>query len=306
MPSISNPRDLGKAIVFFAFPASSIQEAMQNRKRRPWIGGTTAIGAIRAGVLSQSDTRTVACRRMTSSGNRSQKLGGIIRLKQRWGLSWHARLFVISVMLLAIYAVVLNVHPFLAVTHRANAKILVVEGWIDEYAIRAGADEFKTGDYEHIITTGGPVTGSGGYTNDYNTFASVGARRLKAAGVADESVQMVPSHVIGRDRTYSSAIALRRWLRDHNMPLRSLNVVAEDAHARRTRLLFQKALGNDVRVGIISIPNPDYDAKRWWRYSDGVREAIGESIAYIYAKLLFYPSTSLEQEKVREPPQASH
>jgi len=243
---------------------------------------------------------------MTSSGNRSQKLGGIIRLKQRWGLSWHARLFVISVMLLAIYAVVLNVHPFLAVTHRANAKILVVEGWIDEYAIRAGAGEFKTGDYERIITTGGPVTGSGGYTNDYNTFASVGARRLKAAGVADESVQMVPSHVIGRDRTYSSAIALRRWLRDHNMPLRSLNVVAEDAHARRTRLLFQKALGNDVRVGIISIPNPDYDAKHWWRYSDGVREAIGESIAYIYAKLLFYPSTSLEQEKVREPPQASH
>jgi uncharacterized SAM-binding protein YcdF (DUF218 family) len=242
---------------------------------------------------------------MTSSGNRSQKLCGIVRLKERWGLSWHGRLFVTSVVLLAIYAVVLNVHPFLAVTHRVNAKILVVEGWIVEYAIRAGADEFKTGDYERIITTGGPVTGSGGYTNDYNTFASVGARRLKAAGLADESVQMVPSHVIGRDRTYSSAIALRRWLRDHNMPLRSLNVVAEGAHARRTRLLFQKALGNDVRVGIISIPNPDYDAKHWWRYSDGVREAIGESIAYIYAKLLFYPSTSLEQEKVREPPRAS-
>jgi hypothetical protein len=48
MPSISNLRDLGKAIVFFAFPASSIWEAMQNRKCRPWIGGTTAIAAIRA------------------------------------------------------------------------------------------------------------------------------------------------------------------------------------------------------------------------------------------------------------------
>ena len=297
MPSISNPRDLGKAIVFFAFPASSIQEAMQNRKRRPWIGGTTAIGATRAGVLSQSDTRTVACRRMTPSGNRSQKLGGIIRLKQRWGLSWHARLFVISVMLLAIYAVVLNVHPFLAVTHRANAKILVVEGWIDEYAIRAGADEFKTGDYEHIITTGGPVAGSGGYTNDYDTFASVGARRLKAAGVAEESVLMVPSHVIGRDRTYSSAIALRRWLRDHNMALRSINVVTQDAHARRTCLLFQKALGNDVRVGIISIPNPDYDAKHWWRYSEGVREVIGEGIAYTYARVFSYQSETSPEER---------
>ena len=193
-------------------------------------------------------------------------------------------------MLLAIYAVVLNVHPFLAVTHRVNAKILVVEGWMDEYAMRAGANEFKTGNYEHIVTTGGPATGTGGYTNDYNTFASVGARRLKAAGVADESVLMVPSHVIGRDRTYSSAIALLRWLRDHNMALPSIDVATEDAHARRTRLLFQKALGNDVRVGIISIPNPDYDAKHWWRSSEGVREVIGEGIAYTYAKVFFWPS----------------
>ena len=297
MPLISNPRDLGKAIVFFAFPASSIEEAMQNRKRRRWIVGTTATGAIRAGVFSQSDTRPVACRRMTSSGNRSQKLCGIIRLKERWGLSWYGRLFVTSLLLLAIYAVVVNVHPFLAVTHRVDTKILVVEGWIDEYAIRAGADEFKTGDYEHIITTGGPVPGSDGYTNDYNTFASVGARRLKAAGVADESVLMVPSHVIGRDRTYSSAIALRRWLLDHNMPLQSFNVVTVDAHARRTRLLFQKALGNDVRVGIISIPNPDYDAKHWWRYSEGVREVIGEGIAYTYAKVFSYQSEPSPEER---------
>jgi uncharacterized SAM-binding protein YcdF (DUF218 family) len=235
---------------------------------------------------------------MTSWGNRSQKLGGIIRLKERWRLSWHARLFVTAVTLLAIYAVVLNVHPFLAVTHRANAKILVVEGWIDEYAIRAAADEFKTGEYEHIITTGGPVTGNGGYTNDYNTFASVGARRLKAAGVADESVLVAPSHVIGRDRTYSSAIALWGWLRDHNMALQSFNVVTEGAHARRTRLLFQKALGNDFRVGIISIPNPDYDAKHWWRYSEGVREVIGEGIAYTYARVFSYQSEPSPEERL--------
>ena len=269
---------------------------MQNRKRRPWIGGTPAIGAIRAGVLSQSDTRTVARRRMTSSGNRSQKLCGIVRLKERWGLSWHGRLFVTAVVLLAIYAVVLNVHPFLAVTHRVNAKILVVEGWIDEYAIRAGADEFKTGDYERIITTGGPVPGSGGYTNDYNTFASVGARRLKAAGVADESVQMVPSHVIGRERTYSSAVALRDWFQ-HNMPVHSINVLTEDAHARRTRLLYQKAFGKNVAVGVIAVSNPDYNPKQWWRYSDGVREVIGESIAYIYARFFFYPSASLSNQE---------
>jgi len=74
------------------------------------------------------------------------------------------------------------------------------------------------------------------------------------------------------------------------MMLRSFDVVTQDAHARRTRLLFQKAFGNGVSVGIISIPNPDYDAKRWWRYSEGVREVIGEGIAYIYARFFFYRS----------------
>jgi hypothetical protein len=82
--------------------------------------------------------------------------------------------------------------------------------------------------------------------------------------------------------------------------------LTEDAHARRTRLLYQKAFGKKVAVGIIAVSNPDYNPTQWWRYSDGVREVIGESIAYIYARFFFYPSTSLKQEKVREPSQASH
>ena len=67
---------------------------------------------------------------------------------------------------------------------------------------------------------------------------------------------------------------------------------------RRTHLLFQKAFGNNVAVGVIAVPNPDYDARRWWRYSDGVRDLIGESIAYIYAKsiLLFRRNQQTEKE----------
>jgi uncharacterized SAM-binding protein YcdF (DUF218 family) len=113
---------------------------------------------------------------------------------------------------------------------------------------------------------------------------------LRKNGIPDESLQMVPSRVMDRDRTYSSAVALRDWFREHNVSVQSINVVTEDAHARRTRLLFQEAFGKDVKVGIVSVPNPDYDAEHWWRYSEGVREVIGEGIAYIYAKFLFWPA----------------
>jgi uncharacterized SAM-binding protein YcdF (DUF218 family) len=111
---------------------------------------------------------------------------------------------------------------------------------------------------------------------------------------------MVPSHVNGRERTYSSAIALRDWFRD-NTPVHTINVVTEGAHARRTRLLYQKAVGRNVTAGTIAVSNPAYNPKQWWRYSDGVREVIGESIAYIYAKFFFYPSASLAD---KEPAQA--
>jgi len=72
--------------------------------------------------------------------------------------------------------------------------------------------------------------------------------------------------------------------------MRSINVLTEDAHARRTWLLFQEALGPGVAVGIISVPDPDYDANHWWRSSDGVREVLDEGIAYGYARFFFWPA----------------
>ena len=110
---------------------------------------------------------------------------------------------------------------------------------------------------------------------------------------------MVPSRAIDRDRTYNAAVALRNWFRQHNLAVASVNVVTEDVHARRTQLLFERALGNNVAVGIIAVSNPDYDARRWWHYSEGVKDVVNEAVAYTYAKFLFYPSDSAGKVRLR-------
>jgi len=221
---------------------------------------------------------------------KGKRLGGLLLRKQRWGLSWTGW-FVFIVVLIAAGAVfILNIHPFLAVTARENTKVLVMEGFVHRYAIRVAADEFRNGGYDHVYTTGGPVTGSGGYTWDADTTANVGAGGLRDVGVPAERVQMVPSHVIGRDRTYNSAVALRDWFRQQGLDVKAINVVTESTHARRTWILFQKAFGNGTKVGIISARNPDYEPRRWWRSSDGFRDVMGEVIAYIYVKFLFQPA----------------
>jgi len=235
----------------------------------------------------------------------ARAMWGMFDRKERWSLSWRGRLILAFVVVLISVLGFRSLYPFLAITHRANANILVVEGWIHEYGIRAAVTEFRSSHYEHVFATGGPVVGSGGYINDFYTSASVGAELLKKCGVPDERLQMVPCRVMDRDRTYGSAVALRKWFGEHNTPVSGINVVTEDVHARRTRLLFQKALGDKVAVGVIAIPNPDYDARRWWRYSDGVREVIGESIAYIYARFFFYPSVSSSNKQAVQTAPAS-
>src|SRR5947208_10870407 len=167
-------------------------------------------------------------------------LWGLFDRKERWSLSWRGRLILISALLLVGALVFRGVYPFLATNHRIDTDVLVVEGWIHEYAIRAAADEFRSGAYRRVFTTGGPVVGTGGYIDDFQTSASVGADLLRKAGVPDESLRMVPSRTMDWDRTYSSAIALRDWIQQHEPSVRRINVVTEDAHERRTQLLFHK------------------------------------------------------------------
>jgi uncharacterized SAM-binding protein YcdF (DUF218 family) len=225
-----------------------------------------------------------------SQAKTSRKFWGIVTRKERWGLSGRGWLLGTLVGLAAAYLAFLNVYPFLATTQRVDTNVLVVEGWIQKYAFRSAVEEFNAGSYQRVFTTGGPVVGNGGYINDYYTSASVGEEALKKLGLPSESLQMIPSRVMDRDRTYSSAVALRNWFRDHNMPVRSFNILTQDVHARRTRLLYQKAFGKGVAIGIIAVPSPDYDSTHWWRYSEGVQEVVTEGGAYIYAKFFFAPS----------------
>ena len=186
----------------------------------------------------------------------NQKFHGLLVRKECWRLSWQGWLAAFAVVLLVAITALHLVHPFLTVTHRVPAKVLVVEGWIHDYGVEAAVQEFKAGNYERILTTGGPVEGAGTSSSVYDTEAWQSAELLVKAGVAAEKVQSVPSRFVGRDRTFNSALALRNWLHEHNSQVSDINVLTEDAHARRTWLLFQKALGSGVTVGHHLGPQP--------------------------------------------------
>jgi hypothetical protein len=212
---------------------------------------------------------------------------GLVTRKERWGLTWRGRLLIALTGVALAVLFVLGIHPFLAQTRRVSSSVLAVEGWISPSAMREAADQFKSGGFQTLCTTGGPTGAHPGTTDVSDTFAGVAADRLVKFGISLTEVHPVPAQDAHRDRTYASAVALREWLKKQGISVKELTVVTEGVHGRRTRIMYEEAFGEGVSIGVISARNPEYDPDRWWRYSEGVKEVVSEGAAYLYARLLF-------------------
>jgi hypothetical protein len=169
-----------------------------------------------------------------------------------------------------------------------SGGVLVVEGWLPDRALEVAVAEFKRNRYEKLFVTGGPLEW-GAPLSEYKTYAELGAATLIKLGLSTNSVQAVPAPLVHQDRTYTSAVFLRTWFRENNLAPTQLHLMTVGTHARRSRLLYEKAFGKEVHIGITAIPDEEYDSQHWWRSSQGVRVVISEAIAYGYARFFFNP-----------------
>ena len=182
------------------------------------------------------------------------------------------------------------ISPFLAPNRPVESRVLAVEGWLPDYALEQTLGEFRKNHYELLVVTGPPLE-KGSYLFEHKTYADLGAATLKRLGLEEKMLVAVPSAHTQKDRTFTSGLALKQWLQQNRPSINAVNVVTLGVHARRTWLLFEKALGPDYSVGIIAATDRDYDTRRWWSSSYGVRSVVGEVIAYAYARFLFSTKT---------------
>jgi hypothetical protein len=214
----------------------------------------------------------------------------MFRRRQCWVPTWKGWLVVLLSGALAAVISLRTVHGFLAVSAPLDSSILVVEGWMPDSGAAQVVAEFKRQGYAFVCVTGGPLE-RGEPLSEYKTYADLGAAILIKLGLSADSIKAVPAPQVRKDRTYASAVALKEWLKDHGGIPPKLNVVSVGPHARRTRLMFAKAFGNHTLIGIIALEDPNYDPRRWWRSSIGVRSVIDEVVAYFYARFLFRSET---------------
>lgn len=203
-----------------------------------------------------------------------------LRLTRRgWLVSLLAAMVLLAVM-------VCGTFPFLAVNDPKPGGVLVVEGWMPDYAIAEAVAEFRRNPSEVLIASGGPID-KGAPFSEFGSYAEFGAATAVKLGLDAGKVHAAPAPETRRDRTYTAAVAVREWLRQRGPIPARVNVVSLGPHARRTRLLYQAAFAGIADIGVIPADDRSYDGRRWWTSSSGFRTVTGELIAYGYARLLF-------------------
>src|SRR5437773_2007274 len=166
--------------------------------------------------MTSSSVRTMDREVRKAPSHSPISLLGLLRRKERWSLSrrgWCLSLVISASFILAIFW---EIYPFLAVTDRTGADVLVVEGWLPNYALEESIAEFRARPYRLVVTVGCQILTGVNVEEDDNQ-ASYAAKRLEWLGLPRDVIRVAPSPVKYRDRTYASALALKEWAQANNV-----------------------------------------------------------------------------------------
>ncbi len=181
-----------------------------------------------------------------------------------------------------------NIHTYLAMNTPVEAEIWVVEGHVGDVVIDSVVNNYRKGKCSVIFATGIPI-GKEFLCDQFSNYADLNVATLIAKGVDSAHVHSAPCDPIQKDRSYASALALKAKLRELDYMPGRINIVSQGTHARRSYVLFKKALGEEWKVGCISYSDLSYNPRKWWKSSYGMRAVVYECLAYVYAILFFHP-----------------
>jgi hypothetical protein len=202
--------------------------------------------------------------------------------KRRWFSSRFFRLAV-GVFVVALISFILFAHPFLAVTQRVDADILVVEGWIPGYMMPPAVQEFQQGKYSLFLVSG---LQNGPNENQTESDATLTASRLEKLGIPPNALVPCPAPFASWMRTSKTAMAVHAKIIGLGLKPKGINVITAGPHARETWVAYQHAFGDTMPVGIISIPKSDYPADRWWLSRQGLIWVPKDFIAWLKEVLI--------------------
>jgi hypothetical protein len=113
----------------------------------------------------------------------------LIVKREPWGLTWLGWLALVLAVVTAGFVSLLNLHGFLACNDPVRGQVLVVEGWIPDYAIPGAISEFEKNGCRQLVCVGGPIE-KGSYLSGFKSYERLTEARLVALGVDEKGLFM--------------------------------------------------------------------------------------------------------------------
>jgi len=183
-----------------------------------------------------------------------------------------------------------------------GAKTLVIEGWLDAREHDQALPAIRSGRYQRVLTTGGPIE-SWNDVSEWKTYADRAAAHLASRGIGTP-IRAIPAPPTQQDRTYRSAFSIREWAADAGVGLDVIDLYTAGIHARRSRTVYRLALGPGVEVGVLSAAIPD-EQRHWWSGSRGAKAVLGEVLSLAWTTCCFWPATPGHDADGSTPPSKS-
>jgi hypothetical protein len=209
--------------------------------------------------------------------------------RERWGLTGWGWLAVLLLLTVWIWVTARNIVPFLSKEETIAARVMVLEGYVPDYAFPEIIRIFTEDNYEFLIATGTSYD-QGFYISGVRSSAELIGKSLKNIGFDTTKMAVVPaSSDVYRDRTFYTGQAVKTYLQKYRPEVKSINLVSVGVHARRSHYLYKLAIGSELKVGNIVIPDKNFNKKNWYKSSLGFRTVLNETIGYLYIHWIFAP-----------------
>jgi hypothetical protein len=136
-----------------------------------------------------------------------------------------------------------------------------------------------------LVTTGGPNTRQ--IKPKHNSYTEQAAAFIVSTSFDQNKLIVIPTPASAQDRTYLSAVIVRDWFSANDIDIKTLTVFSSDVHARRTRMLYQQAFGQNTAIGIIAGEPNGFELQYWWRTSEGAKIVLTEAAGLLWTLCCF-------------------
>jgi hypothetical protein len=132
----------------------------------------------------------------------------------------------------------------------------------------------------------GVLNGGRRIVTNFNSYAELARNRLLALGISPSRIIAIPGNKVKINRTLTSALAFRDWLKTTNIDIKGINIISMGTHARRTWMTYNKVMNENYDIGIIALPDYNNNHSRINRFLETIRQTLG--IIYYWVILIPY------------------